>query len=273
MNPLLDSTVSAVLTLVACSLVFYYVERINPIVPGQKIYRKEFFSDLLFAISNSAVVAPLLQMAITLFMVQVVGKIVPFQVFAGTIESYPLVIQVVLALLIVDFITYWRHRFTHIYAWQFHAVHHAAEEINWLTKFRLHPGDLFFAILFYVVGMHIIGFQGLGLSIAIIVYQTYDLFAHCNIRLGFRGWMRYFLSTPQFHRWHHAIEPEAHNKNYCVIFSFYDWLFGSFYCPSGQYPSGYGLSPQAQKNYPQDFMAQQAYPFRKFLRRWKKKGS
>ncbi len=271
MNPLLSSILSTVLMVAACVPIFYIIERINPIVAEQKFYRKEFFSDLLFALSNGGFVAPVLQMLILLFLTRVVGEIVPFQIFANSIESLPLVVQVVVILLIVDFVTYWRHRFTHVYAWPFHSVHHAAEEISWLTKFRLHPGDLFFAILFYTVGMHIIGFGGLGLTVAIILYQAYDLFAHCNIRVGLRGWPRFVFATPQFHRWHHAVEPEAINKNYCVMFSFYDWLFGSFYCPDGVYPSCYGLTPGAQEKYPTDFLEQLAYPFRKIFKRIRSK--
>ncbi len=271
MNPLLSSLLNTVLVIVVCVPVFYFVERINPIVPGQKFYRKEYFADLLYAVSNGGFVMPVLQLLCSLFFFEVVGKIVPFQFFARDIEALPLIVQVFLALLLIDFITYWRHRFAHIHAWPFHAVHHSAEEIDWLTKFRGHPGDVFLSTFFFAGGAHVLGFGGLGFLIAMIIYYAYDLAIHCNLKFGFKGWLRYVIATPQFHRWHHAVEPQAINKNYCVIFAFYDWIFGSFYCPSGVFPSGYGLSPQAQKNYPTDFLAQQAYPFRKFFRRWKKK--
>lgn len=271
MNPLLSATLMTVLIVAACVPVFYYAERINPIVPGQKFCRKEFFADPLYALFNNGMLAPLFYLLTSLFFFYVAGEVVPFQFFAPTIEALPLFVQVALALLLFDFITYCRHRFAHMYAWPFHAVHHAAQEIDWLTKFRGHPGDVFLAVLYNTVGAYLLGFSGEGFSIAIAVYYIYDLFVHSNIRFGFKGWLRYVFVTPQFHRWHHAIEPEAMNKNYCVVFAFYDWVFGSFYCPPGRYPSGYGLTPLAQKNYPEGFMAQQAYPFRQILRRRKKK--
>lgn len=271
MNLLFSSILSTMLVIGACVPIFYFIERIQPIAPGQKIYRKEYFSDLLYAVSNSAFVLPVFQVLCSLFFFEVVGKIIPFQFFASDIEALPLVVQVIFALLLIDFITYWRHRFAHLHAWPFHAVHHSAEEIDWLTKFRGHPGDVFLSTLFFAAGAHVFGFGGAGFSIALAIYYAYDLAIHCNFKFGFRSWLRYVIATPQFHRWHHAVEPEAINKNYCVIFAFYDLIFGSFYCPAGIFPSGYGLSPQAQKNYPRDFLAQQAYPFRQIFRRFLKK--
>jgi sterol desaturase/sphingolipid hydroxylase (fatty acid hydroxylase superfamily) len=43
--------------------------------------------------------------------------------------------------------------------------------------------------------------------------------------------------SPQFHRIHHSIEPEHRDRNFGVIFSFWDRLFGTLYRGDGGYPA------------------------------------
>lgn len=212
---------------------------------------------------------PLAQVVLFSFTASYLKLIVPYQAFGSIIQSWPLPVQVLLALLMLDFITYWRHRFTHVvsWVWPFHAVHHSAEEIDWLTKYRMHPLDVFLVVAFSAAFMHVVGFGGLGFKIAVYIFYALDFLNHANLRFGFQGWLRYVIATPQFHRWHHAIEPEARNKNYSVLFAFYDWLFGSFYCPSGLYPVAYGLTEDMQKPYARGFWSQILYPLHQLVRK------
>jgi sterol desaturase/sphingolipid hydroxylase (fatty acid hydroxylase superfamily) len=55
----------------------------------------------------------------------------------------PLIVQGALAL--GDLGVYAIHRLQHTvpWHWRFHAVHHSAEEMDWLVSFRFHPADLF----------------------------------------------------------------------------------------------------------------------------------
>jgi sterol desaturase/sphingolipid hydroxylase (fatty acid hydroxylase superfamily) len=39
------------------------------------------------------------------------------------------------------------------------------------------------------------------------------------------GSLRWLVASPSWHRWHHAAEPEALNKNYSGVFPFHDRLF------------------------------------------------
>ncbi len=248
--------------MVAAAIVFYGVEKIRPLQAGRQWFAHSRRCDLAFAFLNYVIVVPLAQVAIFSLTGAYLKLIVPYQAFASTIQSWPLPVQVLLALLLLDFITYWRHRFTHVvrWVWPFHAVHHAAEEMDWLTKYRMHPLDVFLVVAFSTLFMHVVGFGGLGFTIAIYIYYALDFLNHANVRFGFHGWLRYCIATPQFHRWHHAVEPEARNKNYSVLFAFYDWLFGSFYCPAGAYPTAYGLAPVDQQAYPAGFWRQLWHP-------------
>ncbi len=55
------------------------------------------------------------------------------------LSELPFAAIVVIILLIVDLMSYLAHRFMHAFLWYYHAVHHAAEEMSWLTTVRLHP--------------------------------------------------------------------------------------------------------------------------------------
>ena len=58
---------------------------------------------------------------------------------------WPLLAQLLLALVIGEFGTYWIHRLMHenAFLWRFHAAHHSAPRLYWLNAGRFHPLDLF----------------------------------------------------------------------------------------------------------------------------------
>jgi sterol desaturase/sphingolipid hydroxylase (fatty acid hydroxylase superfamily) len=65
----------------------------------------------------------------------------PNKVFEEEIIKLPAPIQFFLAIFIIDFTLYIRHRIVHHYFWPYHAIHHSAKVVTWLTTLRLHPGD------------------------------------------------------------------------------------------------------------------------------------
>ncbi len=83
-------------------------------------------------------------------------------------------------------------------------------------------------------------------------------FIHANVRWEF-GWARRVIATPRFHHWHHAAEPEAIDKNFCVHTPLWDWLFGTLYHPD-RWPLKYGLC--GQRDVPAGWFQQLLYPFR-----------
>jgi sterol desaturase/sphingolipid hydroxylase (fatty acid hydroxylase superfamily) len=63
-----------------------------------------------------------------------------------------------------------------------------------------------------------------------------------------------------FHRWHHATEPEAIDKNYAATFPILDILFGTYYMPEGKLPTEFGT---VGAPLPEQFLDQMVYPFRR----------
>jgi len=105
--------------------------------------------------------------------------------------------------------------------------------------------------------------RGIELSciiVAVALVSVQATFIHANIRFTF-GPLRWLIATPQFHHWHHAADREGIDKNFAVHLPIIDWLFGTFYLPTGRWPQKYGLSDG--KRLPEWFTLQFLYPFRR----------
>ena len=97
----------------------------------------------------------------------------------------------------------------------------------------------------------------LGFSPKITVFfgpliGLYPIFIHCNVRWGY-GWIGYVVASPAFHRWHHAADRAAINKNYSGLLPVFDFVFGTAYFPREGRPERYGL---AEGRAPQSFWGQ-----------------
>jgi sterol desaturase/sphingolipid hydroxylase (fatty acid hydroxylase superfamily) len=70
------------------------------------------------------------------------------------------------------------------------------------------------------------------------------------------------------HRWHHAADdPDAINKNFCIVFAWIDLLFGTFYVPKNRLPTRYGVVDAHGNDVAgYTFLDQMLYPFRHHAR-------
>jgi sterol desaturase/sphingolipid hydroxylase (fatty acid hydroxylase superfamily) len=174
-------------------------------------------------------------------------------------------VQVFLAVWLYDFVVYWRHRTFHWarWLWPFHAVHHVGKQVDMFTTYRLHIVELMIGgILNRWIG-GIIGLSDAALSQGFALYIYYNYFIHSNIAGRFPGLLKYVLVSPFMHRWHHAIEPSARDRNFGVVFAWHDWLFGTALHPDHE-PTGYGIEQDTQIRMSESWLSQQLYPFRRF---------
>ncbi len=248
---------------------FYLIEEIRP-AEKVKFFKPGFREELGLAFLNVSFFSPISVAIMAAFTLYFIDDLIPYQMFAPQIEALPITIQIILGLFLLDFSTYWRHRFTHNYMWPFHSVHHAAKNLTWITALRLHPVDILTATVFDVIMLHIFGFGGAGLLGTVIILKGYNYFTHSNIDMKYNKPMRYIFASPHFHRWHHAAEKRAYDKNFCVIFSILDLAFGTYYHPE-ESPKGYGLEPIEQKEYPNGLGGWLAYPFKQVIKAVKNK--
>ena len=180
----------------------------------------------------------------------------------GVVRQLPLWAQVLSILFIADFAQYWIHRSFHnrIRWWQFHKIHHSTQMMDWLASSRLHIMDVIVTRGFSYIPIVCLGFSEEAIYTYLPIVAVQALFVHSNVRFHF-GPMRYVLTTPLVHHWHHSSDPKALDKNFAVTFSIIDIIFGSFYCPKS-WPENYGLY---QESISDSFTKQLVYPFLKQL--------
>ncbi len=255
--------------IIVIGLVFFAIERLRPAEKDTPFFKSDFRQELGFALINALIFLPIFTIFVALALNYIAEPLIPYQMFAGEIEALPIVLQMLLGAFILDFSTYWRHRFTHRYLWPVHSIHHSALSINWLTGMRLHPIEILVALFFDLFLLHVLGFGGAGMLFAMVFLRGYNHFTHANINLEYKAPLKYILASPKYHRWHHADEFAAHGKNYCSTFSCIDLAFGTFYHPEGL-PKGYGIGDD-QAHYPQALHGQLLYPFKKILSKKSKK--
>lgn len=175
--------------------------------------------------------------------------------------------KVLLLLLLADFLRWFHHWVRHKVSlfWYFHSVHHSQREINLFTDARVHMVEKFItqAIMFIPFFM----FQADVESVLVVglFMKMYPKLTHANIKTNL-GWLRYVLVTPQSHRIHHSLRIEHRDKNFGVLFSIWDHLFGTQYRNYDDYPDSGVDDP----NFPHEkdthvfknLLSQLVYPFR-----------
>ena len=181
-----------------------------------------------------------------------------FQSLSSVIQSQPIWLQILEALVLSEFLVYWGHRFSHEVPllWRFHSVHHSSENLDWLAGERRHPIDQFYMSLFVGIPMVLSGFSLVDLLIVGVLQNLWDMTIHANLR-----WRLKFLDgiwvTSEFHHWHHSVDRDARDKNYSGALPIFDWLFRTYHLPSDKKPGPYGID----SHMPETYVGQLIQPF------------
>ena len=223
-----------IIAILTIAIVFIPVERLIPLHKDQKTLRKNWVNDVVYLIFNR----------------------VPIQI--GTI------FQLIEVLLIADTGFYFAHRMFHAvpFLWRFHAVHHSIEELDWLAAHRVHPVDQITTTFISLAPIFVLGFSDASVLIFALVYQWHSLLIHANVKINF-GPLKWVVSSPQFHHWHHANQREAYDKNFSAQLPFIDRLFGTMFLPKEfTHPDRYGTDDPVPNFYHKQFL----YPFLRALK-------
>ncbi|PZP86340.1 MAG: sterol desaturase [Azospirillum brasilense] len=179
---------------------------------------------------------------------------------AEPMRDWPLWLQVTSLLLLRDVAQYWVHRALHQPTlWKYHAIHHAPEDLAWHHAYRFHPVNYLLYVTLVDLALYSMGYPITVMLAIVPVLGVFSLFVHSNLRWSY-GPLRYVLTSPVFHRWHHSAEDAALDKNFAPNFPFIDLIFGTFYMPKGQLPQQVGI---AGGDVPTRFRGQMLYPFRR----------
>lgn len=147
--------------------------------------------------------------------------------------------------------------------WEFHRVHHSSVIVDSFSTSRFH---IFERIAFTLPNIVCMAYFQVRLEIIVVYFffrSFMDRYIHSNIN-GPRWTHKIFLSSPHFHRWHHAVDPEARDKNFSGDFIFYDLLFRTAYDPKDKPPPNVFGEP----GYTNNIILQQFMPFIYLYKRW-----
>jgi len=248
-----------VLNLLLYSAIFVPLERLFALRADQHVFRRQWVVDLTYFFVNSLLIEVLtiltLKPALILFDWARVAWV------SGAVESLPLVAQVPLIVLVADLAQYWVHRTFHAVPllWRFHAIHHSAEEMDWLAGSRLHLVDVIVTRGLTYVPIFVLGFSNAALMVYVFLVAAQATFIHANVRWRFRP-LRRVVATPAFHHWHHSADREAVDRNFSVHTPIWDLLFGTYYLPD-RWPTRYGIS--RGRGVPEGWLGQLVDPIRR----------
>jgi sterol desaturase/sphingolipid hydroxylase (fatty acid hydroxylase superfamily) len=168
--------------------------------------------------------------------------------------------QVVVYVVLSDFLLYWIHRGFHTAEmWRYHAIHHSATQVDWTTTYRFHPINLMLQPT--LVGLIMVF---LGIKPEVVIFMVpFDVlsaaFVHANVNWTL-GPLKYVFASPVFHRWHHGPADDGGSSNFAPTLSIWDWMFGTFHMPEGRLPETFG---QDDHHLPEGYFKQLLYPFRR----------
>ena len=243
-----------ILAFLGSVFIFMTLEKLFPKYKNQVILRKEWALDLFYFCFNHLAISAILIYAnyhASHFDWALSEDLHAF------VQSIPVLLQVILIILLADFVLYWEHRMFHELKslWPVHAVHHSVENLDWLAGSRGHFVQVFSERAMVMIPLYLIGADNTALDIYVGFAALQAVLIHCNLRFSF-GFLRYIFVTPQFHHWHHSSEKPAIDTNYSAHTVLFDYLFGTAHMPEHHWPVEYGTTNKL----PSTFTGQLVYP-------------
>lgn len=146
--------------------------------------------------------------------------------------NWPAWVELVLAVLILDFAIWAQHLVTHKVPlfWRFHRVHHADRDMDVTTGFRFHPVEILASMGLKIALVYLLGPSALAVLVFEILLSGTALFNHANVTLPgpLDRVLRLVLVTPDMHRVHHSVHRAEHDSNYGFALSVWDRLFRTY---------------------------------------------
>lgn len=179
-------------------------------------------------------------------------------------------------LLAYDLVFYLTHYTMHKVPalWAIHKVHHSAEVLTPLTRYREHviAGPIWAAggALSYgfVGGIFAYLFNG-GITIATVLNISFfallfgfnGSFRHYHVQFHYPGWLSRWLQSPAMHHVHHSYLRPHWDTNFAAVTSIWDRIFGTLYVPDKDEYTPWGIGPETQSEY-RSFWQNTTGPFR-----------
>lgn len=153
--------------------------------------------------------------------------------FYAQLKHIPVFVRVMMFYLLADFGAYWVHRLMHTKLfWKSHCWHHAPKYMYWLSGARGSAIQMFLTTLPVIIAWPLM--FNIPNWLYLFMFSEFvfrNHWMHLNVDMRFKIMEMIFI-TPAYHRIHHSSDPFHHNRNFAVLFTFWDKIFGTYIDPS-----------------------------------------
>ena len=195
--------------------------------------------DFKYLVTNGVILGAV-KLGLGLFAINLSGQ------SAGPASDWPLLLQVVAALVVFEALQYGIHRFMHMgsgplgqFFWKMHSAHHLPPRLYVTMHVVGHPLNGFFIqTLVIVLPAWLMGYSEAACTIFLMINSIHGLMSHFNVDARM-GWMNYLFVGTELHRYHHS-SALREAKNFGAVLSIFDQLFGTFVYRPGLTPAALG---------------------------------
>jgi len=176
------------------------------------------------------------------------------------VPRWPLAAQFLAFLLLSDFLQWCIHNLLHRvpWLWTFHKVHHSITTMDWLGNWRFHWVEIVVYKTLQWLPLAWLSASPEAAFLVAVVTTAWGDFNHANVDVGL-GPLGRVLNNPRMHLWHHDQSSEGGAaKNFGIVFSAWDSLFGTAFWPRNRSPERLGY-PGIQEM-PQSLAGQLLWP-------------
>lgn len=212
------------------------LEFLFPAKPSQPLIGKGFLQDAIWFVATVPTMILITGVASEVLR-HLYNKHLGFLTISSAV-AWPTFLQVIAALLVVEFLWWMSHYARHkVHTfWLFHAIHHSQTDLNVFTEDRVHFVDSLAASFLMFIPFYVFQVSNLYAVAVIGLYRSiHNRFLHANVKINL-GWIGWLVTSPQFHRVHHSKDPAHVDKNFGVILSIFDHLFGTAHPSCDVYP-------------------------------------
>lgn len=187
-------------------------------------------------------------------------------VYRNAAASWPIWLQIIVALVVVDFVQWSVHNLLHRvpFFWEFHKTHHSIVdgEMDWIVALRFQWTEV---VVYKSILYLPLAFFGFG-EVAVLTHAIFGTLIghlnHANLNWDW-GPGKYILNSPNMHIWHHDYEGDTDTTvNFGIIFSTWDWIFGTARMPDHP-PRKLGFP--GVEEFPTNFFSQSIWPLQKWI--------
>jgi len=231
----------------------------------QKRLRKRLWSDCLYLIFNGHFLGVFLYGIATYYIIPYIDSAlstlgVREQIYFGAVQSWGLIFQVVVALFVIDLIQWLVHNALHRipFLWPIHQVHHSVQdgEMDWIVAFRFSWLEVVIYKSMMFIPLMWFGFAPEVVFVHAVLGTLIGHLNHANLTWDY-GPLRYLLNSPRMHLYHHDFYAPSPGQNFGILFSCWDWVFGTAHLPQNP-PKKIGFP--GVNAFPKDFFSQVVWP-------------